>query len=122
MILGYETIMGKITESTGLPRSDIELRVEQKLKELQGLISKEGAAHIVANLLDVKLFDSTPKILKINNLQEGLNSVTLTARIMNIYEIRSFQKNNQNRRVANILIGDETGTTRLVVWDEILIN
>src|SRR3990167_10524999 len=122
MILGYETIIAKVIQDTGLPRKEIEEKVEQKLKELQGLISKEGAAHIVANSLNVKLFDATSKNLKVNNLQSGLNSVNVTVRILNIYEIRNFSKNNQERRVANILVGDETGTTKVVIWDENLIN
>ena len=122
MILGYETIIGKIIEQTQLPREEIELKIQKKLGELQGLISKEGAAHIIANSYSVKLFDSTPRTLKISNLQAGLNYVNLIARILTIYDVRKFTKNNNERRVANIIIGDETGTTRLVIWGEKLID
>lgn len=122
MILNYETIINKIVETAKISKEDVELKVKNKLNELQGLITKEGAAHIIANSLDIKLFDSSPKTLKINNLQAGLSNINITARIMNIYEIRSFTKNDKNRKVANILIGDETGTTRVVIWDENIIN
>ena len=43
----YEEIVLKINENTKMSLSEIEERVEKKLKQLSGLISKEGAAHIV---------------------------------------------------------------------------
>ena len=61
MILDYSTIMQKIVDSTGLERTDVEGKVNQKLSEMQDLITKEGAAHIIANELNVRLFDSTEK-------------------------------------------------------------
>ena len=52
----YEEIVLKINESTKVPIGEIEERIDDKLKLLSGLISKEGAAHIVANDLGVKIF------------------------------------------------------------------
>ncbi len=122
MNISYETIISKIITSTSLPKEQIELKINQKLKDLQDLISREGAAHIVANELNVKLFDSVPKYLKIKDITPGLNSVTLTARIITINETRSYKKNNREGRIGSILMGDETGTMRLVIWDQNLIN
>jgi len=53
----YEEIILKINESTKMNSSEIEERIEKKMKQLAGLISKEGAAHIVANELGVKIFE-----------------------------------------------------------------
>ena len=61
----YEEIVLKINESTKMPASEIEERVEKKLKQLSGLISKEGAAHIIANELGVKLFEASGGKLEI---------------------------------------------------------
>lgn len=122
MILDYNTILNKIIDTTGLSKQDIEDKINQKLKELQDLISREGAAHIVANELNVKLFDGTNKVLKIKEVQAGMNSVNVVGKIVNINEIRTFQKNNRQGRIGSMLIGDETGTVRLVVWDEKLIG
>ncbi len=122
MILSYETIISRIIAATSLPKIEIEAKIDQKLKELQDLISKEGAAHIVANELNVKLFDSAPKSLQIKDLAQGLNSINLLARVLTINEIRSYKKNNREGRIASLLSGDETGTVRVVVWDEKLIE
>src|SRR3989344_3566639 len=82
MILKYEDIIGKILSSTSLPRDQIESKIEQKLKDLHDLISREGAAHIVANELSVKLFDNVNRTLKIKDLAPGLSSVNITARVV----------------------------------------
>ena len=122
MILNYETIIGKLTTATSISKEEIENKINNKLKEFNELISREGAAHMVANELNVKLFDSSPKTLKIKDIEAGLNSITILARIIAVNEIRSYKKNNREGRIASFLIGDETGTSRLVIWDENLIN
>ena len=122
MILGYETIINKIIEATSLPRNEIEARVEQKLKDLHDLISREGAAHIVANELNVKLFDNINKTLKIGDLNASMSSINLVGRVLNVYEIKSFNNGKRSGRIGSLLIGDETGTTRVVIWDEKLID
>ena len=126
MILKYEDIIGKILSSTSLPRDQIESKIEQKLKDLHDLISREGAAHIVANELSVKLFDNTimepGKALKIREVKPGLNSVNLIARVMTIYDTKEFKTDKRQGRIGSFLAGDETGSTRIVVWDEKIIS
>ena len=73
---------------------------------------------MVANDLNVKLFDSSPKILKIKDITSGLNSITLLGKVVNTNSIRTFQKGTRQGRVANILLGDETGTVRVVFWND----
>ncbi len=122
MILPYDTIITKIVDTTGLSKSDIESKINQKLRDLQDLISKEGAAHIIANELNVKLFDVSNKTLKINQVQAGLNSVNLVGKIVTIYDIKTFQKEARQGRIGSLTLGDETGTIRIVIWDEKLID
>ena len=52
-----ENIIEKIKQNTSLSEADINAKIDDKLKQLSGLISKEGAAHIIANELGVKLFE-----------------------------------------------------------------
>jgi len=122
MILEYDTIITKIKESTSLSKEEIEIKVKQKLSDLQDLISKAGAAQIIANELGVKLFDNISKDLKINQVQIGLNAVTITGKVITIYDIKSFQKNDKQGRIGSLVLGDETGTIRIVIWDENLIS
>ena len=122
MILDYQIIINKIVDSTGLPIQEIEQKIKQKLIDLQDLISKEGAAHIIANELNVKLFDNTNKTLKIKQIQPGLNSINILGKVLNIAEVKTYQKNNRQGRIATLTIGDETGTVRVVIWDDNIIN
>ena len=62
--LNYDELISKIKEK-GLQEQEIETKITEKLEQLNGLISKEGAAHLIANELGVKLFEDVGEI-KIN--------------------------------------------------------
>ncbi len=116
--LSYEDIVAKITEVTGKQEDEIKSRVREKLNKLSGLISTEGAAHIVANELGVDLIEIVRKNgLKINRLAPGMRGICVIGKVLKTYEIRTFKKENREGRVASFLIGDETGLIRIVVWD-----
>lgn len=115
--LDYEQILEKIQSQTQKPRAEIESLVNQKLTKLSDLISKEGAAHIIANELKVKLYDKIEGKIKIKDLVSGMNSIDVLAKVITNYGIREFQKDNRQGRVASMLMGDDSGTCRLVLWD-----
>lgn len=112
----YEEIILKINEKTKMSVSEIEERIERKLKQLSGLISKEGAAHIVANELGVKIFEPLSGRLQVKNILVGMRDVETVGRVLQVYEIREFMKGDSVSKVASILIGDESGTIRVVMW------
>ena len=43
------TIIEKIKENSNLTIDDINSKIKEKMDQLSGLISDEGAAHIIAN-------------------------------------------------------------------------
>lgn len=112
----YEEIILKINEKTQMAVSEIEERVEKKLRQLSGLISKEGAAHIVANELGVKIFEPLSGKLQIKNILAGMRDVETLGRVMQVYELREFSNETRSGKVASMLIGDETGAIRVVMW------
>lgn len=112
----YEEIVLKINEKTNMSVSEIEERIDKKLKQLSGLISKEGAGHIVANELGVKIFEPLSGKLQIKNIMNGMRDVETIGKVMQVYDIREFMRNDSISKVASILIGDETGTIRVVMW------
>src|SRR3989344_7843951 len=120
--LNYEDIIIKIKEDRGLTEAEISTRVNEKINQLGDLISKSGAAHIVANELGVKLYDLKKRKFKIKDLIAGLSSVDIAGKVLTLYGIREFVRNNASSKVASILIGDETGTVRVVIWDTKQIN
>lgn len=111
--LSYQDIVEKIKKEAKLDDKEIEQRVKNKLRKLSDLISKEGAAHIVANELGIKLLDFD---FKIDKLKHGMNSVNIVAKVLNIYGVREY-KTTKEGKVANLLIGDESGVAILVLWD-----
>ncbi|MAG78604.1 hypothetical protein CL616_04545 [archaeon] len=114
----YDDILARIEKEKGISKEEVEGKIKDKLKQLSDLISKEGAAHIIANELGVKLYDVGVKKAKVNQLNTMLKSVELLGKVVQIYEIREFKVASREGRVVNMLIGDETGSCRLVLWDE----
>jgi hypothetical protein len=50
-------IISKIAKQTDLGESEIQQKIKAKIEQLYGLVSEEGAAHIVANEYGIKLFE-----------------------------------------------------------------
>lgn len=113
-----ETIIEKIKEKTNLSDNEIEAKIKEKLKQLSGLISREGAAHIIANELGVKIFEQVSGKLKIKNILTGMRNVETVGKITDIYDVREFMSGERNGKVASLVIGDETGSIRIVLWND----
>ncbi len=113
-----EDVIKKISEKSGTSADEIKKLIEEKQDELSGLVSKEGAMHIVARELGVSLLKKRERELKVCNLVPGLRAVDMTARIVRIMEPRQFEKNGKQGQVMNIILGDETGTVRMSMWND----
>ena len=122
--ISYEDILRKIKEEKGVSEKEIELLVDKKLTQYGDLISKEGAIHIVANELRVKVFDEnlSARKFKVSNILPGMNFVNLDVKVVSTGEVRSFKTDKREGRVVNLVVGDETGIVRLVLWDEKFIS
>jgi replication factor A1 len=116
--LPYEQIVAAIVQKTKLPESEIEIRVRDKLRHLSGLISKEGAAHIVANELGVKLLEPFSGKLQIKNIMPGMRDVETAGKVLQKFEVRSFNTGSRAGKVASFVIGDETDSIRVVMWGD----
>ena len=114
MINNYERILNKIAQAASIEKEEIERRVEAKRAKLSGLISKEGAAQVIAAELGIN-FDKQKS--KINELLPNARKVGLVAKIIKLNPVREFKTEKREGKVASMLIGDETGNIRLVLWD-----
>ena len=61
----YDALVERIASASSLEKAEIERRVEAKRAKLSGLISKEGAAQIVASELQVSFDNVDLKISEI---------------------------------------------------------
>lgn len=112
----FEDIISKIKEKSGMTDDQIDQKINQKLKQLSGLISKEGAAHILANELGIKLVELNGK-LQIKNILVGLRDLEIVGRIRNIFPVKEFQTaEGRQGKVASLIIEDETGLIRVTLW------
>lgn len=114
MIQNYEQIIEKISKHSGLPKEEINRRVEAKRAKLSGLISKEGAAQVIAAELGIN-FDKEK--VKIGEIMPGMKKVNVIGKIIQIFPIREYKKENRQGKVANLIVADETSNIRAVLWD-----
>jgi len=108
----------KIIASGNIDSLALEEKIKAKINELSGLISEEGAAHIIANELGIVFEDPKGKVLKIKEIYSGMKNVTLTGKVVRVYEMREFSKNDRSGKVQSLMIGDETGSMRAVFWND----
>lgn len=111
------TLIEKIAEKSETDQNKVKENIEEKEREFSGLISKEGAAHIVAKEMGINLLEKKEG-LKVENIQAGMKGLNLTAKILGTYGPKEFQKEDRKGKVGNVFLGDETGTTRLSLWNE----
>jgi len=110
----YDKLLERISRSSALTKEEIERKIEAKKAKLSGLISKEGAAQIVAAELGINFAQER---LKISELVEGMKRANLLGKIIKIGPIREFNKNGREGKVANLFLADETSNIRVVLWD-----
>lgn len=120
-----EVYMKKIIEHTGLTQKEVQKFANEKVEELKGLISLDGALFIIAKELGVPIETES---LKFNKFQEftiseikerGMKNITLNGRIHKIYEVKEFMKKDGTEgQVLNFILSDKTGIIRIVVWDK----
>ncbi len=115
----YEKILNVIAKSSGLSVGEIEKRVEIKRSKLAGLISKEGAAQVVAAELGIS-FDEEK--LKIEELESGMKRVNIIGKVIGLSPVRTFTRNGKEAKVTNLLVADETSNIKVVLWDMNHIN
>jgi len=114
MIGNYEKIIERLSKSSGIDKEELERRVEAKRAKLSGLISKEGAAQVIAAELGIS-FDNEK--LKINELLQGMRKVNVVGKVIRLFPVRTFSRNGKDNKVANIIIADETSNIKVVLWD-----
>lgn len=113
--LTKEQIIETIKRRKGLSREEIE----EKIREISSRerISEHAAALMLAEELGVNL-EGKEELLHIADLVPGMTGVNIVARVLRKYPPREYDKKDGSRgQVANLIVYDSTGKTRLVLWD-----
>jgi len=118
MRLPVNEVINRIKEATTLSEEEIEEKIKKKTEQLSGLISKEGAAQIIANELGVKLFQLEGPV-KINKIVSGMKSVETVGKITRKFDINNFTtKDGREGKVGSLTLGDDTGRIRVTFWND----
>ncbi|MFC1691527.1 hypothetical protein ACFL0W_05095 [Nanoarchaeota archaeon] len=117
----YEQIIEKITKEKDIPAEEIEDKVKQKMDQLSGLISKQGAAHIIANELGVKIVDpgnsTVTSRVKVKDIMPNMRNLEVLGKITATYDLKEFnRKDGGSGKLCSFFLGDETGSIRAVGW------
>lgn len=113
-----QRVVALIELKTDYTKEEIEQKISEKLTEFSGLLSKEGAAHIIANELGVDLEDAKKEPLTISELKEGMQSIRVAAKVISKYDMNTFERNGTPGRVQSLYVGDQSGRTRVTFWHD----
>ncbi len=115
----FDQILKEIESRTGVPLEELKIKIDKKHDELSGLITKEGAAHLIAKELGLDLFSSASRKLEIKNIVSGMKNLNVIGRIFRVSNVIDFKKSNgSSGKVVNIFVGDLTGFVRIPLWNE----
>lgn len=110
----YNQLADRISKHSGKTIEEINRLVEAKRAKLSGLISREGAAQIVASELGIN-FDKEK--VKINEISTGMKKVNLLGKIIRLFPVKEYKKDNREGKIGSFIVADETGNIRVVLWD-----
>ncbi len=116
--MDLDSIIKKIKEKTEFTDEQVNRKIIEKQQELSNLVSKEGAAYIIAKELGLDIFEKTKRRLEIKNIIPKLRNLNLTARIVRVFPAKEFKKKDKIGKVSTVILGDASGTIRLSLWDK----
>lgn len=114
-----EDILNEIGKQKNMTAGEINERIVKKQQELSGLVSLEGAAHLVARELGVEIASEAMRKLEIKNIVSGMKNINVVGKIFKISGINEFKRiDGSQGRVINLFIGDASGSARLPLWND----
>jgi replication factor A1 len=112
-----EQLAQKILDTGKITKAELDEKVQSKLNSLGGLISEEGALHIIANEIGVQLSSTPSSDVKVQDVSAGMRNVSVLLKVLKKYELRTFGADGTGK-VASCYVGDETGALRLTFWND----
>jgi ssDNA-binding replication factor A large subunit len=118
--MDYNEIIKKTMKEKGVSKEILESKINDKILELDNLVSKEGAANIIAGELgvDVSGADLAEEIVNIKNLLPTMKNVSIIGKVIDIYPISTFSREGREQQVGALSINDGTGFARVVFWND----
>lgn len=88
--------------------------VEEKVEQMGGLADEETAAMLIAHEV------GESEVGGIADIEPGMEEAKFVAKVTSIGEVRTFERDGEDEdgRVVNVEVADETGAVRAAFWDE----
>ncbi len=119
--MNLEEIIEQILSSRpDLTHEEVLKMIENKKKGAGEFFTDEAAARLVASELGVEIAREPLQLeILIQDLVSGLNDVTVTGRVIMVHPPKTYTRPDRTEgRFARLLIADESGTLKVVLWDD----
>jgi replication factor A1 len=101
--------------------SKIELleRLQRERRKTGGLISDDALLRVIAAEFGVEIprNEALALFLAIKDLIPGLNNIAVVGRVLAVFSPKSF-KGNRSGKFASLLVADQSGLLRVVLWND----
>jgi ssDNA-binding replication factor A large subunit len=115
---GEDLIQKILAKHPEVSRGQILENLEIEKNKTDGLIADETLLRLIAAKYGVEASKQREiRKLSISHLVAGLNDVTVTGRVFVVYPPRAFEGKRYGK-VANLMIGDQDATLRVVLWND----
>ncbi|WP_232688664.1 single-stranded DNA binding protein [Halobacterium zhouii] len=112
--------MGEIEDiyedlDTDVSLDEFEEAVDSKVEQMGGLADEETAAMLIAHELD------DGEVNGVVDIEPEMDEVKFLGKVTSVGEVREFERDGedeQDGRVVNVDVADETGSVRVSLWDE----
>ncbi len=99
---------------------EFKKKVEEKVKIMGGLCDEKTAAMLVENDLGAEIQKPKAEAVKIDDISLEKKDVSFVGKVVGVDEVREFgREDGSHGRVTNIQVSDDTGSIRIVLWDEL---
>lgn len=112
-------LIKKISKASGKKESEIQEMIEKRKEATHGLLSDYGALYAIAKEFSIPIEeDKEVKCSKISEISPD-RLCNVVARVVTIYPKKEFKrKDGTSGKFSSILLMDETGQCRLVLWND----
>ncbi|MEM5875140.1 MAG: hypothetical protein QXW01_01140 [Candidatus Aenigmatarchaeota archaeon] len=110
-------LIEELEKKSGLNKEEIKKMIENKIRELNNLITIEGAIYIIAREMGIEL-PSERKKVKISSILPGIKRLNFYGRVFRISRIVEFNVGGKKGRVVNLYVGDDSGYVKVVLWND----
>ncbi|MGD0978171.1 MAG: OB-fold nucleic acid binding domain-containing protein [Candidatus Bathyarchaeia archaeon] len=118
--MSFDEIVERILSSCpGVSRESVLEKLEAERSRAGGLISDEALLRMIAAGFGCEILggEATVHVLLMRDLIPGLNGISVVGRVVAVFSPRAFNGNRKGR-FASLLIADESGVLRVVLWND----